>query len=210
MNIEKFKTKQEDFWFGDFGTNYIDRNNHEKLLASNLNFFSKALASSSNITSCLEFGANVGMNLRALKLLFPSMRQYGIEINPAASEILSNLIGANHVFSGSLFDYDVKQSCDLTLSKGVLIHIHPDMLPLAYQKLYAASHRYILLCEYYNPSPVTVPYRGHQDRLFKRDFCGEMLGFFSDLCLLDYGFVYKHDINFPQDDITWFLMKKGN
>ena len=51
-------------------------------------------------------------------------------------------------------------------------------------------------------------YRGHKDRLFKRDFAGEMLEKFPDLKLVDYGFSYRKDPAFPQDDITWFLLKK--
>lgn len=208
MDIQKFKTAQEDFWCGDFGTNYINRNNSEKLLASNLNFFSKALSSSNNIKSCIEFGANIGMNLRALSLLFPGIQQYAIEINKTAAEFLEKLVGNNNVFSGSILDYNVTHTVDLTFTKGVLIHIDPDSLPAVYQKLYEASHRYILICEYYNPTPIAIPYREHNDRLFKRDFCGEMLTLFPNLHLIDYGFLYKHDSNFPQDDITWFLMEK--
>ena len=41
--VEKFKTPQEEFWAGEFGTDYIGRNNSAQLLASNPNFFSKAL-----------------------------------------------------------------------------------------------------------------------------------------------------------------------
>jgi spore coat polysaccharide biosynthesis protein SpsF len=40
-----FKTDQEAFWAGEFGTDYIQRNQGEALLASNLDFFSKALTS---------------------------------------------------------------------------------------------------------------------------------------------------------------------
>ena len=58
--------------------------------------------------------------------------------------------------------------------KGVLIHINPDMLNNVYEKLYDSSDRYILVAEYYNPTPVNVSYRGYNDRLFKRDFAGEM------------------------------------
>ena len=96
------------------------------------------------------------------------------------------------------------------MAKGVLIHINPELLERAYRKLYDASHRYVLVCEYYNPSPVRMPYRGHDDRLFKRDFAGEMLDMFADLQLIDYGFQYHRDPTFPQDDITWFLMEKGH
>ena len=67
--------------------------------------------------------------------------------------------------------------------------------------------RYICVIEYYNPTPVTVQYRGHANMLFKRDFAGEMLDRFAGLRLVDYGFVYHRD-RFPQDDLTWFLMEK--
>ena len=90
----------------------------------------------------------------------------------------------------------------------MLIHINPELLSAVYQKLYAASTDYILIAEYYNPSPVSINYRGHKDRLFKRDFAGEMLEKFPDLQLVDYGFSYRKDPTFPQDDITWFLLKK--
>ena len=82
------------------------------------------------------------------------------------------------------------------------------MLPVAYQRLFDASHRYVLVCEYYNPTPTSVPYRGHADRLFKRDFAGEMLDLYPRLSLVDYGFAYRRDPVFPQDDVSWFLMRK--
>ena len=58
-----FKTDQENFWAGTFGEEYIDRNKGDELLASNLNFFVKCLSSAKNLDSCIEFGANIGMNL---------------------------------------------------------------------------------------------------------------------------------------------------
>jgi pseudaminic acid biosynthesis-associated methylase len=90
----------------------------------------------------------------------------------------------------------------------VLIHINPDMLDLVYEKLFNATSKYILIGEYYNPTPISVSYRGHEDRLFKRDFAGDILKKYPDLKLVDYGFVYKGDPTFPQDDITWFLLEK--
>lgn len=203
-----YATSQEAFWAGDFGTEYIGRNDSPQLLASNLNFFTKALKQAGKIASCLELGANIGMNLRALQLLYPGIELKGAEINPDAAKLLGELIGQENVYEGSIFDYPITDKADLSLIKGVLIHINPDMLHAVYEKLYQATHRYILVCEYYNPSPVAITYRGHADRLFKRDFAGEMLDRFSDLTLVDYGFVYRRDPAFPQDDITWFLMEK--
>ena len=70
-----------------------------------------------------------------------------------------------------------------------------------------ASSRFVVMAEYYNPTPVTVPYRNHTDRMFKRDFAGEFLDAYPDFTLLDYGFRY-HRGTFPADDITWFLMER--
>jgi pseudaminic acid biosynthesis-associated methylase len=193
-----YETEQEDFWAGNFGTQYIARNNSPELLASNLNFFAGALRAAGRVDSCIEFGANVGMNLR--------MR--GIEINAEAARQLGEFIGAQNVHHGSVFDDRGDEPSELALIKGVLIHINPDKLQLTYRKLYEASSRWILVCEYYNPVPTAITYRGHSDRLFKRDFAGEMLDAFPDLSLVDYGFAYRRDPAFPQDDITWFLLQK--
>ena len=75
-------------------------------------------------------------------------------------------------------------------------------------KLYNASNKYILIAEYYNQTPIMIDYRGNKDRLFKRDFAGEILDKYPDLKLIDYGFFYNRDSNFKVDDINWFLMEK--
>jgi spore coat polysaccharide biosynthesis protein SpsF len=203
-----FKTDQEKFWAENFGNEYIERNQGAQLMASNLNFFSKAFAKAGKINSCIEFGANIGMNLKALKLLYPNIELRGIEINKQASEQLENLIGVENVYNSSIFDFKADSKSDISLIKGVLIHINPEMLQLVYQKLYEASSNYILIAEYYNPSPVTINYRGHDDRLFKRDFAGEFMEKYTNCVLIDYGFSYRKDPVFPQDDITWFLIQK--
>ncbi len=146
------------------------------------------------------------MNLKALKLLYPKIILKGIEINLVAAKELAIPIDSQNIFEVSIYDYTITEKVELALIKGVLIHIAPDKLNSVYEKLYEASSRLILICEYYNPSSVTITYRGHSDRLFKRDFEGELLDKYSDLKLIDYGFVYKRDISFPQDDITWFLL----
>ena len=203
-----YGTPQEEFWAGDFGTDYIGRNDSEELLASNLRFFSIALKQATHISSCLELGANIGMNLKALKLLYPKIKLKGAEINPNACKLLAELIGEQNVFEGSIFDYPILGKVDLVLIKTVMIHINPGMLDAVYEKLYQASSRYILVCEYYNTAPVAISYRGHSDRLFKRDFAGEMLEKYSDLALVDYGFAYHRVPPFMNDDISWFLMEK--
>jgi len=203
-----FKTDQEAFWAGEFGTEYIERNQGDALLASNLDFFTKALHAARGVKTAIELGANIGMNLKALKLLHPMQEQHGVEINADAARQLAQVIPAGHVHQTSILDFQLGRTWDLVLIKGVLIHINPDALPQVYDKLVAACGRYLLVAEYYNPAPVAIPYRGHIDRLFKRDFAGEIMDRHPQMQLVDYGFAYRRDPNFPQDDITWFLMEK--
>jgi pseudaminic acid biosynthesis-associated methylase len=201
-----FSTPQEEFWAGSFGTDYIERNRSPKLLAAKIAFFSQALRRSGRVTSCVEIGANIGMNLKALRLLCPGVKTMGVEINPDAAAELRNEIGSPNVFEGSILDWK-PEPCELAFTKGVLIHINPEALPAVYDAIHAASVRLILIAEYYSPTPVALPYRGHEARLFKRDFAGEMMDRF-DLSLIDYGFTYHRDPVFPEDDITWFLLGK--
>lgn len=202
-----FVTEQESFWAGEFGDSYTKRNIGAQWVASNLSLFSKALSKTENIRSILELGANLGLNLRALRQLLPQAKLSAVEINARAVAELKQL-GGIAVHHKSILDFQPRKLSDLVLIKGVLIHLNPDKLPEVYDLLHAASARYICLAEYYNPSPVAIPYRGHTDRLFKRDFTGELMNRHPDLRLIDYGFVYHGDPNYPQDDITWFLLEK--
>jgi len=204
----QFKTEQENFWAGEFGTQYIERNKGDTLLASNLEFFTKSLRGARGLKSCIEFGANIGMNLKALNLMHPGIDAHAIEINVDAAKLLGLVIPPSNIYNSSILDFSSARQWDLTLIKGVLIHINPEVLPQVYDKLVASTSRYLLVAEYYNPAPVAISYRGHNDRLFKRDFAGEIMDRHNQLQLLDYGFAYHRDPNFPQDDITWFLLEK--
>ena len=201
-------TEQEIFWEGGFGDSYISRNESNGLLASNLSLFSKILSSAEPINSVLELGCNIGMNLIALEALSPKLSINGVDINAKAIQELSKNKKHYNLQQQSIIEPINSNNVDFTFTKGVLIHINPEKLNFVYDNLYALSSKYICLIEYYNPSPVSLEYRGHQDRLFKRDFCGEMLEKYKDLQLIDYGFTYRNDHVFPQDDMTWFLLKK--
>lgn len=102
---KQFKTEQESFWAGEFGTQYIERNQGAQLLASNISFFSKALRSAASPASCIEFGANIGMNLRALRALYPRQDQYAIEINPTAAAQLRTLLPPENVAEASILEH---------------------------------------------------------------------------------------------------------
>jgi spore coat polysaccharide biosynthesis protein SpsF len=205
--MEKQKTEQEKFWESKFGDDCVKNWDIPNSLPKNLSLFSRIFSRIESIKSVIEFGANLGKNLVVIKELMPNAELSAVEINQKAVEKLK-LLDIEKVYYQSILDYAVDYERDFVLSKGVLIHINPDRLHDVYDLLYKTSRRYICLVEYYNPKPVKVEYRGHKNKLFKRDFAGEMLDRFKDLKLLDYGFVYHRDNNFPQDDINWFLLEK--
>ena len=159
------------------------------------------------IRSALELGPNIGVNLIALRRLIPGFRATGIEINEKAAKECAKIPDVT-VVQDAFLNYKSDETFDLTFTYGVLLLQNPETLPALYDILYEHSNRYIFMCEYYNPTPVTVPYRGFTDRIFKRDFAGELMDCHPDVQLVDYGFFYHRDKFFPEDDSNWFLMEK--
>jgi len=202
-----YKTEQEEFWAGKFGDDYTERNQGSQLIASNTALFASIIARTQQVSSILEFGANRGLNLLALRNLLPVAELSAVEINPKAVKDLEAIKDLK-IYQQSILDFSIDYQRELVLSKGLLIHIAPEMLPQAYKVLYESSSRYICLAEYYNPTPVEVEYRGNKSKLFKRDFAGDMMDRYPDLTLLDYGFIYHRDHNFAQDDVTRFILSK--
>lgn len=203
----EFKTEQEVFWSGEFGDEYIDRNQSNTISISNIELFGRMLKSAPNIKSIVELGCNIGLNLKALNQIYDGFELCGYEINHKAACIAKELQIANIIEGTILETLTDANKYDLAFTKGVLIHIAPDQLEIVYDNLYHMSKQYIIVCEYYNPSPVVVKYRGNDNKLFKRDFAGELIDKYK-LKLIDYGFIYHRDNYFPQDDLTWFLMEK--
>lgn len=201
-----YTTKQEAFWAGSFGDDYIYRNKSKALLFSRVAMWSKILRSANSVTSVKELGCNIGLNLLALNNLKPELELIGYEINEKAV-LEAEKSGVARICHGSILDVIDDEPVDLTFTSGVLIHISPEHLDNVYRNLVLGSKRYVVVAEYYNPVPVMVDYRGHNDRLFKRDFAGDLIENYG-LKLVDYGFIYKRDNWAPQDDVTWFLLEK--
>jgi pseudaminic acid biosynthesis-associated methylase len=194
-----------EFWRGDFGNEYQQRSPGD--VRANYNFFQRALRlvlMMRGPASVCELGAGTGANLRALRSLVPSSDMAAVEVNDVAVQHLPEDV---EVFHQSLLDWMPPRQWELAFTKGVLIHVAPEDLPNAYEALWAASSRFILVAEYYNPVPTGIDYRGHEGRLWKRDFASDMVKRFN-LEVIDYGFAWHADPHMKQDDLTWFLMEK--
>lgn len=155
--------------------------------------------------SMLELGAGSGDNIRAIRQ-FDDIYATGIEINPNAYHLLKD--AADDALLMSAIEFRPTRKWDLVLTRGFLIHVHPGKLIKVYDSIHDATSRYVMLCEYYSPTPRMIPYRGHHDLLWTRDFTGEFLDRHKDMRLVDYAFVYHRDVKAPQDDVTWFLMER--
>ena len=87
--MESYKTEQEEFWAGEFGSHYIERNQGAVFIAANIHLFSKVLSKTQRVDSFLELGANIGLNLQAIRALKPLSELSAIEINATAAKQLS-------------------------------------------------------------------------------------------------------------------------
>ena len=199
-------TEEADFWAGSFGEEYIGRNESEELLASNLAFFSAVFqAMGVKPSSIFEIGTNVGLNLDAIRLLAPNSETLGVEVNELAAQIANQK--GHIVETSSIEDFVPSGKFDLVVSKGVLIHLNPLSLTAAYEKLERLSGRFVLIAEYFSPAPTMISYRGHLNRLYKRDFTGEFLSMHKAFILRSSGFLSSRGV-FPQDDINWYLLER--
>ena len=199
------KTKQELFWEGKFGADYTERN--AIVPEARRGFFERILSRTFGVQSICELGSNRGHNLQALSQISPNFQLTGVEINAEAFALLKKIESVNAV-QAAIQEFSASEPFDLVFIAGVLIHISPEDLPAVYAKMASLSKRYVLINEYFNPSPVEIEYRGHEKVLFKRDFAGEFLDATKDSFeVVDYGFLWSR-VEPAWDNSSWFLMQR--
>ena len=205
------KTSQVEFWRGEFGDSYTDRNAPtEAQLSARTAMWTEILACMADAppASILEVGANLGINLRTLSGLTGATLM-AIEPNAYAREMLvtDGVVTADKAHDGVADAIHLPDGAvDMAFTSGVLIHIHPDSLLSSCREIHRVARRYIVCIEYFAQNPEEVAYRGHSSVLFKRDFGGFWLDHFSDLKVLGYGFVWKRVTGL--DDLTWWVFEK--
>ena len=179
------------------------------LLVDKFKFIGKNLINNDiKIKSAIELGANIGSNLDTIKKIYPKSKLFGVEINRNAFNILKS---KHESVNTSILEYKTKNTFDLVILALVLIHQNPKFLDQIYKKIYNLSEKYIYIAEYFNPTPITVKYRGYKNKLFKRDFAKEIWSKFPKLKLVNYGFHWSEDPFFQKNtgaNETWFLFKK--
>ena len=204
----KFNSYQEQFWAKTYAEDYIKKNSQfdHKLGAEG---WSKILNGTNNeVKSFLECGCNIGRNIEQIGIVNPNAKPSIIEISKPAFDYVTSKYKFENAFNGPILDAKFSVKFDLVFSMGVLIHINPDQLVDHMKKMHELSSKYIVMGEYFNRTPTSVPYQGQPDKLFKRDF-GKLFMENFDVKLVDYGFLWGHIYdNAGFDDITWWLFKK--
>jgi len=204
-------TEQLKFWRGDFGNAYTDRNAIDpSLLRARVAMWAPILAElvGAPPRSILEVGANIGNNLRALRQLTDA-EFFALEPNAKARDVLveDGLMPRTNVRDGMAAAIDLPDGAvDLAFTSGVLIHIHPDDLEASCREIHRVAERYVVCIEYFADTPEEIEYRGHTERLFKRDFGSYWLDLFPEMETAAYGFAWKRLTGL--DNLTWWVFRK--
>lgn len=204
-------TAQVAFWRGAFGDSYTARNAADAAqIRARVALWAAILAHAAAAPPrrILEVGANIGSNLRALRCLTDAAF-FAVEPNAAARQVLidEGVVPAANVRDGVAAAIDLSDGAvDLAFTSGVLIHVHPDDLLASCREIHRVTRRYVACIEYFADKPEEVVYRGHSERLFKRDFGAFWLDSFPDLSVLGCGFAWRRLTGL--DNLTWWLFEK--
>jgi pseudaminic acid biosynthesis-associated methylase len=206
------RTSQLDLWCGEHGRDYITRNEADRSTIARLTpmwarMLERAWPAPETI---LEVGANIGLNLRAIRPL-TNAKLHAVEPNALARTRLvdDGVLAPDEVGEGIASQIPFGDgTMDLVFTSGVLIHIHPNQLLDSYRDMFRVSRRFVLSVEYFSAQPREVNYRGREGQLFLRDYGGFWMEHFPSLRLRDYGFFWAGAG--AVDNLTWWLFEKPN
>ena len=214
------KNQQEDFWSGDFGKLYTDRNTRQNdelndiyttwYGVTRVKMNEAFLSSLPKNTRILEVGCNTGMQLACLRSMgFTSL--YGVELQDYAVQKAKEYTVGINIIQGSAFELPFKdQFFDLVFTSGVLIHISPDNLSKVFAEMYRCSKKYIWGFEYYADKTTSINYRGNEGFLWKANYGKLIRDQFSDLTLVKEEFYpYITENEKGNTDFMYLLEKKN-
>ncbi len=196
-------TRLEGLWQGDFGDAYVERN---KVVDDRRTGFWSGLLARHPIRSVLEVGCGQGGNLGPISRILPPGDVWGIDLNAAALE-RARLNGPGiNVVTGRARELPFRDRfVDLAFTMGVLIHQPDEALPIVLAEIVRCSGRFVLWGEYHATQTESIPYRGVEGALFRRDYREIYRRQFPDLVLRDEGFLGPED---GFDRVTWQLLER--
>lgn len=193
-----------DLWKSSFGDDYTRRNLAN--IPARLHLWKMILPR--GVTSVLEVGANTGQNLEAISLV-SDCDMYAVEPNDLARAELeqSGLVHPAKLTGDSADNIRFPNKvADLVFTSGVLIHIPPAKLAASMREIYRCSAKWIICGEYFAPSEEMIPYRGHTEALWRRDYGSMYLDLFPDLQCSSVTFAWKRMTGL--DNLTFWVFQK--
>ena len=195
------------FWKGKFGEGYAERNGLTKEnIDRRAKLFGEILSKipPQSVHSVMEVGANVGINLHALKRLLPvDTELFAVEPNDEARQTLMDKSPGKMFVTNDMRFANYK--VDLIFTSGVMIHIPPGELLSFCEKIYDRANKWIVAIEYFSREPEMINYRGHDNKLWKRDFGAFWLDNFP-LKPVACGFAWERLTGLQ--DLTWVLLER--
>lgn len=187
-----------ELWAGDFGKAYTIRNRVE--WRKRIPFW-RLVLNQTKPRSVVEFGCNAGFNLRAIRNVRDGLPLIGVDVNEDALAEATD--EGFSVLNKPITETNFCRDFDLAFTVGVLIHVPPADIGNAMDRIIQASRRWVLAVEYMADVETPVPYRGHEDALWKRPF-GAMYEA-KGLKLTASGPLVERD---GFDNCTYFLLEK--
>ena len=195
-----------ELWKSDFGDQYTRRNTAETLLARQRVW---EMLLPMGCRSVLEVGANTGLNLEAISD-FSEAELYACEPNDLARRELetSGVLPATNITGDTADKIGFSDNhVDLAFTSGVLIHIPPDKLLKSMREIHRVASKWIICAEYFAPQEEMIPYRGHNDALWRRDYGSLYLDNFPDLRCIAHMFAWKRATGL--DNLTFWVFERG-
>jgi pseudaminic acid biosynthesis-associated methylase len=194
-----------DLWKSNFGKEYTERNGRWTLPARE-HLFKQLLPI--GCESVLEVGANTGLNLLAIAQR-SACAMSATEPNDVARAELVKLNLCKSVTADTADALSFPDGfADLVLTSGVLIHVPPDKLAASLDEIHRVARRWIICGEYFAPQEEMIPYRGHDNALWRRDYGSLFLDTFSDLKCTAHMFAWKRETGL--DNLTFWVFEKTN
>ena len=170
---------QRDFWSGNDGKSYVERNDSlelankvykERTGITHQEVFQEFFENLDRNTSILELGCNIGINLEILQNMgFKKLT--GLEINQKTMNIAKEKYPMIKFIHSSIEDFKCNDNeYDLVFTTGVLVHINPSNINDIVNKMIRLTKKFIFGFEYFSEKLTEVKYRDHSNLLWKQNF----------------------------------------
>ena len=158
----------EDFWKGEFGTDYTARNRVD--YRARIPFW-QHIVDVTGCTAYLDIGCNAGWNMRALRDINAQFELSGVDVNlDALKEAQAEGFDVVEAPADHVVQIFGPQAAQMVVTSGVLIHVVPQDLKRTMTAIRDVSSQYVLAIEYDSPEEREIEYRGNTGKLGARPF----------------------------------------